>query len=87
MTTRLHQLRFWLITITALLLAGATFSLGQWQLRRAAQKEALQTAIVGDSLLDKASPSAVLGTFIRALPPTVRLQVCIHPHCLEVYDR
>lgn len=45
MTTRLPQPRFWLITVTALLLAAATFSLGQWQLRRAAQKEALQTAI------------------------------------------
>ena len=45
MTTRLHQPRFWLITVTALLMAAATFSLGQWQLRRAAHKEALQTAI------------------------------------------
>lgn len=45
MTTRLHQPQFWLITVTALVLASATFSLGQWQLRRAAQKEALQTAI------------------------------------------
>ena len=37
--------RFWLLTLAALLVAGGTFSLGQWQLRRAAQKEALQSAI------------------------------------------
>lgn len=37
--------RFWLITLAAVLLAGASFSLGQWQLRRAAQKESLQSAI------------------------------------------
>lgn len=37
--------RFWLITAAALVVAGTTFSLGQWQLRRAAQKEALQAAV------------------------------------------
>ena len=41
----LNSPRFWLITLAALLLVGTSFSLGQWQLRRAAQKEALQTAI------------------------------------------
>ncbi len=45
MTSALHSGRFWLITLAALLVAGVTFSLGQWQLRRAAQKEALQAAI------------------------------------------
>jgi surfeit locus 1 family protein len=37
--------RFWLVTLAAVLLVGATFSLGQWQLSRAAQKKSLQTAI------------------------------------------
>lgn len=45
MTQALTRSRFWLITIAALLVASCTFSLGQWQLRRAAQKEALQAAI------------------------------------------
>ena len=37
--------RFWLLTTAALLVATLTFSLGQWQLRRAAQKQALMLAI------------------------------------------
>ena len=45
MTFSLRSPRFWLIALAALLVAGSTFSLGQWQLRRAAQKEALQSAI------------------------------------------
>jgi len=45
MTPALHSPRFWLLTAAAVLVAGTTFSLGQWQLRRAAQKEALQAAV------------------------------------------
>ena len=45
MTSALHSRRFWILTLAALLVAGGTFSLGQWQLRRAAQKEAVQAAI------------------------------------------
>ncbi len=41
--------RFWLLTAAAVLVAGATFSLGQWQLRRAAQKQNLQLAIEAQS--------------------------------------
>ncbi len=37
--------RFWILTIAAMLVAALTFSLGQWQLRRAAQKLGLQNAI------------------------------------------
>ncbi len=37
--------RFWLLTTAALLVATLTFSLGQWQLRRAAQKQALMLVI------------------------------------------
>lgn len=45
MTSTLYRPRFWLLTAAALLVTAGTFSLGQWQLRRAAQKEALQSAI------------------------------------------
>ena len=45
MTSSLHSRRFWLLTLAALLVASLTFSLGQWQLRRAAQKEAVQAAV------------------------------------------
>ncbi len=41
----LLRYRFWILTLATVLAAGLTFSLGQWQLRRAAQKEAIQTAI------------------------------------------
>lgn len=37
--------RFWVLTLAAVLVAGLTFSLGQWQLRRAAEKQNLQMAI------------------------------------------
>ncbi|MES2512183.1 MAG: SURF1 family protein [Pseudomonadota bacterium] len=49
MTAVLRSPRFWVVTIAAVLVAALTFSLGQWQLRRAAQKEALQTAIASQS--------------------------------------
>ncbi|SFC51400.1 Cytochrome oxidase assembly protein ShyY1 [Polaromonas sp. OV174] len=45
MTPALRSPRFWLITLAAVLVAGTTFSLGQWQLRRAAQKELLHATI------------------------------------------
>jgi surfeit locus 1 family protein len=45
MAKRSPQARFWLVTAAAVLVAGVTFSLGQWQLRRAAQKQNLQLAI------------------------------------------
>ena len=45
MTVGLQRARFWTVTVAALLAAALTFSLGNWQLRRAAQKEALHTAI------------------------------------------
>jgi surfeit locus 1 family protein len=62
MRPALRQSRFWLITVAALLVAASTFSLGQWQLRRAAQKEALQAAIesqTGEPILDNRSLAAL----------------------------
>ena len=43
--------RFWMVTLASVLAAGITFSLGQWQLRRAAQKEAVQAAIQARNML------------------------------------
>ncbi len=45
MSSSLPNARFWILTLATVLAASLTFSLGQWQLRRAAQKEALQAAI------------------------------------------
>lgn len=45
MTGRLKNKRFWVLTVATALMVGLTFSLGQWQLRRAAQKVALQAAV------------------------------------------
>ena len=63
--------RFWLLTAAALLVAGITFSLGQWQLRRAAQKQNLQLAIEAQSnqsilhAQDLANPKTVAETVHR----------------------
>ena len=57
--------RFWLLTIAALLVAALTFSLGHWQLRRAAQKQNLQLTIEAQSnqsilkALDLADPNTL----------------------------
>lgn len=51
MKSTLRSLRFWLLTFAALLVAVSTFSLGQWQLRRADQKETLQAAIEAQKVL------------------------------------
>ena len=45
------RLRFWLVTLAAIVMLGLTLSLGQWQLRRAAQKETLQAAIERQKVL------------------------------------
>ncbi len=59
MTSARHSPRFWLLTLAALLVAGTTFSLGQWQLRRAAQKEALHAAIESKNRLPALDARAV----------------------------
>ena len=45
MTTPSHFRRFLIVLFAAIVVAVGTFSLGQWQLRRAAQKEALQLSL------------------------------------------
>ena len=44
------RLKFWLITLAALLACSATLALGRWQLLRAAQKEAVQSRIEAQSV-------------------------------------
>lgn len=62
MTSALHSRRFWLLTLAAMLVAGSTFSLGQWQLRRAAQKEAVQAAIQAKNTLSALDGRALAAT-------------------------
>ena len=45
MTAFTSRGRFWVVTVAALLTVALTFSLGQWQLGRAAQKKALQASL------------------------------------------
>lgn len=62
MIEALRRPRFWLVTLAASLAFALTFALGQWQLSRAAQKEALQTAIAsqtGQPMLDNRALEAV----------------------------
>lgn len=55
-------LRFWLLTLAALLGVALTLSLGRWQLSRAAEKEALQAAIDRQGQLPRLDGRAVLAT-------------------------
>src|SRR5690606_5368106 len=41
-----RQWKFWLLILSTVMGMAVTFSLGRWQLDRAAQKEALQSAMV-----------------------------------------
>lgn len=68
--------RFWLLTSAALLVAALTFSLGQWQLRRAAQKQALMFAIEAQSNASilKASDLAVFKSLQGAMHRRATLQ-------------
>ena len=45
MSPTTQRLRFWLVTLAAIVMTGLTLSLGQWQLRRAVHKEGLHIAI------------------------------------------
>ncbi|WP_372826398.1 SURF1 family protein [Polaromonas sp.] len=54
--------RFLIVTVAAVVMVALTFSLGQWQLRRAAQKEALQAAIDTQKRLPTLDGRALLAT-------------------------
>ena len=62
MTSRLQNYRFVALTVATVLMAGLTFSLGQWQLDRAAQKEALQAAIEEQNRLPVIDSQALVAT-------------------------
>ena len=62
MSVPTQRLRFWLLTLAAILMAGLTLSLGQWQLRRAAQKETLQAAVERQKLLPALDGRALSAT-------------------------
>ena len=62
MTDALRSRRFWWVTLAAVLVAALTFSLGQWQLRRAAQKEGIQNAINGKNMLPALDGRALAAT-------------------------
>lgn len=62
MISPLYSRRFWLLTLAAVLVAGTTFSLGQWQLRRAAQKEAVQAVIEAKKSLPALDGRALVAT-------------------------
>jgi len=57
-----HSGRFWVVTVAALLTVALTFSLGQWQLRRAAQKQALQASLDQKKELPPLSHAALLAS-------------------------
>lgn len=60
MTNTRLSLRFVVLTLAAVSVAAATFSLGQWQLRRAAQKESLQAEITAKNSLSALDGVALL---------------------------
>ena len=62
MKSTLRSLRFWLLTVAALVVAVSTFSLGQWQLRRADQKETLQAAVEAQKSLPALDNRALAAT-------------------------
>lgn len=62
MSSRLLQPRFLVLTVATVLMVALTFSLGQWQLRRAAQKEALQAAIDAQKRLPALDGRTLLAT-------------------------
>ena len=62
MKSTLRSLRFWLLTFAALVVAVSTFSLGQWQLRRADQKETLQAAVEAQEVLPALDNRALVAT-------------------------
>ncbi len=60
MSSPLRTPRFWVLTLAAMVAVGGTFSLGQWQLRRAAQKVSLQAAIESRNALPALDSQALV---------------------------
>ncbi|MDM0012404.1 SURF1 family protein [Variovorax sp. J22P168] len=82
--------RFWLVTTVALLTLAATFSLGRWQLSRAAQKEALQAEIDARKSLPPLDSQAflALADATGAMHQPVRLRgLWLTPHTVYLDNR
>jgi surfeit locus 1 family protein len=62
MSSRLFRPRFLVLTLATALMVALTFSLGQWQLRRAAEKQALQTAIDAQKRLPALDARSLVAT-------------------------
>ncbi len=58
-------MRFWLVTLAALLALAVTLALGRWQLGRAAEKEALQASIDARADLPLLDARSLAGDFDR----------------------
>ena len=71
----LHGPRFWLVAVAALVVAATTFSLGQWQLRRAAQKESMQAAIDSQSTRPTIDVQALIA--LKNTPDAVHRQATL----------
>lgn len=69
MTSSSYSGRFFIVLIAAIVVAVLTFSLGQWQLRRASQKETLQQRILAMNKLEMLDNASLLRT---ADPATVK---------------
>lgn len=63
------RLKFWLITMAALIGIVLTLALGRWQLSRAAQKEDLQAAIIVQSQRTVLDNAALINSVINAVSP------------------
>jgi surfeit locus 1 family protein len=76
MKSTLRSPRFWLLTFAALVVASTTFSLGQWQLRRADQKETLLAAIEAKKVLPALDNRALAApkNIVEQLHRTVTVQ-------------
>lgn len=61
MSSSLRSFRFWVLTLAAALTFAGTLALGQWQLRRAAQKEAVQAELDSKSILSPLTNVALAG--------------------------
>lgn len=63
--------RFWVVTVAALLMAVLTFSLGQWQLGRAAQKLAMQASIDQQKVLPPLTQAELVAAHAGSGQPVV----------------
>ena len=64
-----ERLRFWVITIAALIGIGLTLALGRWQLSRASQKEDLQAAITAQRQHAALGNTELVDVMVTAVNP------------------